>query len=162
LEARKGVDILLRAWPAIAQAVSGARLVLIGDGAQRQKIDRIIEKLSNVERRSSLSQPDLDLLLAQASIAFCPSYLEGFGLACAEAMAAGCCVIASNTDGLRSLIDDASGILVPAGDSLALADAAMRVLRNPPLRASIGAVAVTRIRRLCDPATSDAAFAAAL
>ncbi len=162
LEARKGVDVLLRAWPQIHHMVPDARLVIVGDGVQREKIDRMIGKLTGVERRSSLPQKELDLLLAQASVAFCPAYLEGFGLACAEAMLAGCCVIASNTDGLRSLIDDECGILVPPGDHAAFADAAIRALRNADLRTSISHAAVKRIKILCDPATADAAFIAAL
>ncbi len=162
LEARKGVDVLVRAWPRILQSVPGARLVIVGDGAQRGKIDRMISKLTGVERRPSLPQKELDLLLAQASVACCPAYLEGFGLACAEAMAAGCCVIASDTDGLRSLVDMDSGMLVTPGDDRAFADAVIRALRNETLRTRLGKNAAARIKHLCDPASCDAALAAAV
>lgn len=152
LEARKGVDVLLRAWPAIMQRVPDAQLVIVGDGVQRKKIDRLIAQTTGVQRQTNLSSEALQTLLQRAHIAFCPAYLEGFGLACAEAMAAGCTVITSDVDGLRQLIAQGqTGILVPAGDSEALAYATIGVFTNPEISIQLGACAKKSIQTLGDP-----------
>jgi glycosyltransferase involved in cell wall biosynthesis len=156
LDQRKGVGDLLRAWPSIHSQHPQARLVLVGDGSQRRMIDRLIARTTNVERRSTVTQQELDTLLARAQVAFCPAYLEGFGLACAEAMAAGCCVIASDADGLRQLVvQGESGVLVPAGDCDALAAAAVGVLSDPEQAHRLGKAAVARIRSVCDVVTAE-------
>ncbi len=163
LEERKGVSVILDAWTAIAKKFPLARLVIVGDGVQRTTIDRMIAELPRVERRSNLSKAELDALLLRASIAFCPAYLEGFGLACAEAMAAGCAVIASDVDGLRRLIvQGESGLLVPAGDSTAFAQATIGMLSDSNICQRFGSNARERIRRLCDPVRADAALCAAV
>lgn len=163
LEARKGVDVLLHAWPTILHHIPDAQLVIVGDGIERNKIDRLITQTLNVRRCASLSQHELDHLLACAAVAFCPAYLEGFGLACAEAMAAGCCVIASDTDGLRSLVKhETNGLLVLPGNSSALADAAVRVLSDADRCSSLGRAAAAHIAQACDPDRADAALRSVL
>lgn len=161
LEARKGVDILLHAWPTILQSFPHAQLVLVGDGVQRKNIDRFIGNTHGVVRQTNLSKDVLQALLQRASIAFCPAYLEGFGLACVEAMAAGCTVIASDVDGLRQLIvPGKTGLLVPAGDSEACASAAIGVLAHPEISGQIGENAKKSIQKMCNPTAADHALCA--
>lgn len=155
LEARKGVEVLLRAWLQVAHTLPQARLVIIGDGVQRTRIDAMIASLKNVERRTALSFQELQSLVQRAEIAVCPAYLEGFGLAAAEAMAAGTAVIASDVDGLRSLITHTdTGILVESGNSSALAQAVIRLLQEKDVTQKIAVAGQVFISRACDPAVS--------
>jgi glycosyltransferase involved in cell wall biosynthesis len=158
LEQRKGVTVLLQAWSSIAAAVPHARLVIVGDGVQRKTVDRMIASSPRVERCASVTQNELQDLLARAEVAFCPAYLEGFGLACAEAMAAGCIVIASDADGLRQLVQDNRGVLVPAGDGAALASATISLFADASNMKEIRSKGAAFIRTVCDPARADRAL----
>ncbi len=165
LEERKGVRVLLEAWHRVAAAVPDARLVLVGSGVQAERIDRMIASLQggSVQRIASLPQAELDRLLHAAQVAVCPSFLEGFGLAAAEAMAAGIAVIASDVDGLRSLVDhERTGLLVPPGDAEALAAAIIRLLSDDALRARVGAAARVDVRARFDPAACGRAVVEAI
>lgn len=158
LEARKGVEVLLRAWPTIVQHVPHARLIVVGDGVLQHSIDRCIRATVGAERRSHVSQETLHALLQEAQIAFFPAYLEGFGLACAEAMIAGCAVIASDVDGLRRFIQQGeNGMLVAAGDTHALAAAAIHLLQHPHVAQQMGERAMKHIRTVVNPLDADRA-----
>jgi glycosyltransferase involved in cell wall biosynthesis len=75
-----------------------------------------------------------------------PSLNEGMGRALIEAMAAGLPVIASRVGGIPALIEDEkNGLLVPAGDSLALAVAVRRILSDPPWARTVGQNAMQSI-----------------
>ena len=74
-----------------------------------------------------------------------PSRREGFGVACAEAMAHGRPVVASAVGGLLDLVvDEETGLLVPPGDVGALREALRRLLADEELRARLGANARRR------------------
>ena len=75
------------------------------------------------------------------AVALCfPSLYEGFGLPPLEAMASGCCLVASRTGAIPEIaIDGAHARLVEPGDVDALASAIQRVLEDPELRRTLGA-----------------------
>jgi glycosyltransferase involved in cell wall biosynthesis len=86
-------------------------------------------------------------LYARAAVVACPSLREGFGVACAEAMAHGRPVVASAVGGLRDLVvDGETGLLVPPGDVAALRAALERLLANGDLRRRLGEAARERVR----------------
>ena len=98
--------------------------------------------------------PSSPSLRAGAAIALAPSRsAETFGLAVAEAMAAGLPVAASRVGALPELLDD--GALVPAGDAQALAAAVMRLAGDR----SAGEANRRRVRALCSPEVVAAALA---
>ena len=128
----KGLDLLVRALPDVVVSFPAARLLIIGDGpetgcirelAQSEGVlDRVVW-MGMRERREAWS------LLTALDIALVPSRFEGFGLAAAEAQAAGLPVVAADVDGLREVIaDGVTGILVPPEDPSALARACVRLL----------------------------------
>ena len=89
-------------------------------------------------------------LYARAAVVACPSHREGFGLACAEAMAHGRAVVASDVGGLRDLVvDGETGLLVPPRDVAALRAALERLLGDAELRRRLGAAGRERVRELC-------------
>jgi len=153
LEARKGVDVLLRAWPEVLHSVPHARLDIIGSGIQAPAIDAAIAALGGtVKRTATLPLTELQQRVGQAQVALCPAYLEGYGLAAAEAMAAGCCTIAADSDGLRSLIThEVNGLLVPCGNAHALARAIIRALQDGECSFRMGKAARMHIEHVCNP-----------
>jgi len=145
LEARKGVEVLMRAWPVILRAMPGARLILIGEGWLEPQIDTAIRRVGpSVKRIPQASAEELAEIVSRAEAVVCPSYLEGFGLAAAEAMRSGTAVVASDTDGLRNLIEHGkTGLLFERGNKDALAAAVIRCLQDEELRSNMVGTART-------------------
>lgn len=120
LEARKGVDVLLKAWAHCAPALPDATLTIAGGGEMQRQV-----MAASLPRLLYLSRPDdteARALLAGADIFVAPaSYGESYGLVLAEAMAAGAVPIAAANDGYRSVLGaDGADMLVPPGDAQAL------------------------------------------
>ncbi|MBI5784939.1 MAG: glycosyltransferase family 4 protein [Rhodocyclales bacterium] len=131
----KGLDVLLAAWKEIA-GLGGARLFLAGDGPERA---RLVELCRSWGLESSVTflgnVADVPGLLTSSSIYVQPSYQEGLSNAVLEAMASGLPVVATRISGNEDLIADGeSGVLVPSGNSAAIA-AALRMLIEQPLTA---------------------------
>jgi glycosyltransferase involved in cell wall biosynthesis len=140
----------------ILELVVAARdrtLVVAGDGPLRAHVP---------EARGWLTRDELASLYARAAVVACPSHREGFGVACAEAMAHGRAVVASDVGGLRDLVvDGETGLLVPPGDVGALRAALERLLADRELRRRLGANARARVCALCAwPRVTDATLAA--
>jgi glycosyltransferase involved in cell wall biosynthesis len=137
----------------LVEAARGLRLVVAGDGPLR---DRVPGALGFVPPH------ELDRLYGRAAVVACPSYREGFGVACAEAMAHGRPVVASAVGGLLDLVvDGETGILVPPGDVAALRAALERLLGDPALRRRLGEAGRVRIaERFAEDAVTRATIAA--
>ena len=91
--------------------------------------------------------------LAVADLFCLPSYREGFGSVVIEAAAMGVPTVASRVVGLvDAVVDDMTGLLVPAKDADGLADALALLLGNPQLRRKLGIAAQARARALFDSA----------
>ena len=120
----------------LVEAARGMKLVVAGDGPLR---DRVPGALGFVPHHELLG------LYERAAVVACPSRREGFGVACAEAMAHGRPVVASAVGGLLDLVvDGETGMLVPPGDLPALKAALERMLGDPDLRRRLGAAARVR------------------
>lgn len=163
LEARKGVPTLLKAWPHVESQNADAHLVIVGDGVQRRSVDRLIHSCKRVIRIPSLPHAELSALVARAELSLCPSYLEGFGLAAAEAMLAGTAVIGSDVDGLQSLLGHGEfGKLVGVGDTDAWASAILELLRDAEMRNAFTLRAQKMMSSRFDPAQAKKAFVSAV
>ncbi len=135
LSPEKGVTDLLA-------AADGLNLVIVGDGPLRRDVPGALGFVPREEYEHRLSR---------AAIVVCPSRREGFGLACAEAMAFGKPVVATAVGGLRDLVvDGETGILVRAFDPGALRAGVDRLLADKALRHRLGAAGRARVARLCD------------
>jgi glycosyltransferase involved in cell wall biosynthesis len=122
----------------LAEAAAHLPLVVAGDGPLR---GRLPQSLGWVPHHELLR------LYERAAVVACPSHREGYGIACAEAMAHGRPVVASAVGGLRDLVvDGETGLLVPPGDVAALRDALERLLADADLRRRLGEAARARIR----------------
>jgi glycosyltransferase involved in cell wall biosynthesis len=136
------LDILIDAMPQILNTYSDAVLIVIGDGPDRLSLELRSKNLSIVDHIIWLGQKrpeEVYALYSIMDIVAVPSRFEGFGLAAAEAMAAGLPVVASATDGLTEIIENGeTGYLVPPGRSDALAASINKLLGNPKTRKSLG------------------------
>jgi glycosyltransferase involved in cell wall biosynthesis len=140
LAAEKGVDVAIDACRR-----AGIGLVIAGEGPEREALQARAGD-SEVRFVGHVDDAELAALRAGASIALVPSRsAETFGLAAAEAMAAGLPVAASRVGALGELLDERS--LVPPGDAGALALAITRLAGD---RAA-GAWGLQRVRALCAP-----------
>jgi glycosyltransferase involved in cell wall biosynthesis len=137
----------------LVEAARGHELVVAGDGPLRAKVP---------QARGWLPHEELERLYDRAAVVACPSHREGFGVVCAEAMAHGRAVVASDVGGLRDLVvDGETGLLVPPGDSGALRAALERLLADGELRRRLGAAARERARDYCSwDRVTDATLAA--
>jgi glycosyltransferase involved in cell wall biosynthesis len=115
----------------LVAAADGMKLVVAGDGPLR---DRVPGALGFVPHH------ELSPLYARAAVIACPSRREGFGVACAEAMAHGRPVVASAVGGLLDqVVDGETGLLVPPGEPERLRAALHRLLEEAQLRQRMGA-----------------------
>lgn len=151
LAPEKGIDMAVEACIA-----TGRPLLIAGEGPERERLQRLAQRAPEGQIRllGAISQPRLALLRASAALALMPSRCdETFGIAAAEAMAAGLPVIASDLGALGELLEPQA--LVPAGDVGALAD------RIDALWGDVqaGARNRVRVRELCAPEAVAAALA---
>jgi glycosyltransferase involved in cell wall biosynthesis len=139
----KGVDILLRAFAKTAGEVPSARLLIAGDGPDRERIKHLISDLrlaSKVTLYGHLANPDIDAAFNGAWVQAVPSlWAEPFGITAVEAAMRGTAVVASGSGGLREIVEDGeTGFLVPPGDVDALAEKLLLLLRDKNLAESLG------------------------
>jgi len=156
LEVQKGIDFLLRAFQRIVQRQPQARLVIAGHGKQRQALEALARELGLAGRaRFCGFRSDIPAVLAALDVFALTSRTEGFGVALAEAMAVGLPAIATRVDGVMDIVSDGvDGVLVDYGDVAGLADALVRLLRDPDERRRLGAAASRRARAFSPEATA--------
>jgi len=139
-EPRKGLQVLLRAWPKI-RARTGARLRVAGADPLAVRLLLSRERLSDdgIDILGFLSQDDLTAELQRAKALVAPSLGgESFGMVLTRAYACATPVIASDIDGYREVMTRAAALSFPAGDEGALVEAAVGLLENEPRRAALG------------------------
>jgi len=120
---QKGQDLLVEAWPAVRSAIPDARLYLVGDGPDRERLLHA----SGEGVRLMGHRDDVSDWLAASDVVALPSRWEGMSLAMLEAMACGRSIVATDVGGARETIGTAAGAVVDANSS-ALAAALVRRL----------------------------------
>ncbi|MGI8828156.1 MAG: glycosyltransferase family 4 protein [Candidatus Limnocylindria bacterium] len=138
LEPEKGHRFLIDAMPDIVRASPDAWLVIVGEGSQtdalRAQAAAFSDRIVFTGRRE-----DVSALTADLTVAVLPSLREAQGISILEAMARRVPVVASAVGGIPEVITSGvDGLLVPPGDSAALAAAVGSLLSDPSLRARMG------------------------
>ncbi|HEX3046279.1 MAG TPA: glycosyltransferase family 1 protein, partial [Bacillota bacterium] len=141
LNPRKNVAELIYAYSKIHRELLGRqKLLIIGpEGKHRECLQRLTESLSltdSVLFPGFIKSEDLPLFYNSADLFVYPSLYEGFGLPPIEAMACGTPVVCSNVSSLPEIVGDAA-LQVNPYDTLALAEAMIKVLSNSTLRQSL-------------------------
>ncbi len=147
----KGLPVLIEAFHSLLPDFPQLELTVIGKlrkGAARDLIDRLSLK-GRIRFVHGLSRADMAHEFNAATLAITPSLYEGFGLPAAEAMACGAPVIVSDGGALPEVAGEA-GIIVPKGDSAALAGAIAGLLNDPARRDSIAEACLARARAVFD------------
>lgn len=147
LAPEKGVETLVGAMCHLAARGNPVDLVVAGDGPRRRFVKNFIDHGEGGSRCRLLGDVgDVRGVLSAADMLVMPSRWEGFGLAAAEAMAASLPVVASDVAGLRDVVlPHRTGLLVPCGDVVALAEAVERLAGDKALRDRLGRAGRQRV-----------------
>ena len=150
----KGADVLVGALAQLHGQGLPLRLVLVGDGEERAKLQAQAQRLgiAAITRFAGrLPRSSIYGAIKGFDIAVVPSREEGFGLSALEAMAAGVPVVASRVDALQEVVvDGLTGLLCPANDPVGLADALTRLVGDAALRQRMGAAGVAHVESFYD------------
>ena len=145
-EPRKGLDVLLEAWPTVLEHVPDATLVAIGP----------VRRTSGIEWMGRVDEQTKCRLLA-GSAAYVAPHLggESFGIVLVEAMAVGTPVIASDLPAFRDVAQDAARY-APPGDAGQLAGNIVDLLLDPKARESLGRIGLERSKAFDWPVVATA------
>lgn len=146
----KGLRYLLEALAKVRTERDDARLVVIGKRKPSGQADRTIGRLgleNAVEFVSGVPDERIIELYAEAEVAVVPSLYEGFSLPAVEAMACGTPLVATSGGALPEVVgrDGETALVVPPGDSEALAAKLRWALGRSDLRSTIGAAGRQRV-----------------
>lgn len=148
----KAIDVVIRALAIVRRSVPDARLVIIGDGPDRARLERIArdENVAGaVEFAGRMSGEAMVRVLNRCHVFLNASPKEGWGLTVVEANACGVPVVGSNRPGLRDSIQDGvTGFLVPYGDVEAFAEKTAALLKDHALHESMSAAGEAWARSL--------------
>ena len=134
LAARKGYASLLRSFSKVNKIIPGVRLVIVGRGHLKKRLEKLSRKLGigeYVTIESSLPFDDLAFLFRVSDLVVYPSYYEGQGLIPLEAMASGTPVVTVDHGPLPEMVDDSVGKLFTMGDNDSMSSAIIEEIENP-------------------------------
>jgi phosphatidylinositol alpha-mannosyltransferase len=139
-EPRKGLSVLLEALPALTKRVPDVELLVAGPG-DPDDVEIPAGHAGQVHLLGLVSEADKARVYATGDVYVAPNtHGESFGIVLIEAMAAGTPVVASDLEAFRRVLDDGeAGVLVPVGDSAALAEALGDLLLDPDRRRRLSA-----------------------
>jgi glycosyltransferase involved in cell wall biosynthesis len=141
LEPRKGHQYLLEAMPRIIEEVPNVKLLLIGNGSLKNKLQELCKELK-IENHTIFvgTRNDIEKIIHLIDVSILPSLCgEGLSASLLESMAAEKPVVATDVGGTYELLEHGkNGFLVPPRDSSALAKAIITIIKNRKLAAEMG------------------------
>ncbi|NYT46301.1 glycosyltransferase [Alcaligenaceae bacterium] len=148
---KKGTEYLIRAFGSIAERVSDATLVIIGDGPLRPSLEALASTLGLGQRirfMGAQAHAEVIAMMRQTAVLALPSVTaksgdaEGLGMVLLEAAAHGVPMVATAHGGIPEVVrEGTTGFLVPERDIDLLAERIQRLLDNDALRHTMGAQA---------------------
>ena len=150
LHPSKGHKYLIEAVDHLRETHPFIRILIIGDGPLQKELMGEAQARGLHEQINFIGyRNDVYRILAASNALVQPSVFEGFGLASAEAMACGLPVISTNLPSIAEVVrHEKTGLLVPPGDSHALAKAMATFVDNPALAAICGANGKQRVEKM--------------
>jgi glycosyltransferase involved in cell wall biosynthesis len=146
----KGHEVAVRAFAEIYQQYPEARLLLVGDGPERARVEECVRNLGLTQCVIFAGEQPSPVPFLAASTIFASPLIyadtfvtkEGIGVVVLEAMAAGLPVIVSDYPTTRDFVrNEATGMIVEPGSPAALAKAIRQLIAHPELRNSLGSAA---------------------
>jgi glycosyltransferase involved in cell wall biosynthesis len=151
---RKGIRFLVEAVALLKPRFPDLKVVVAGDGFERPDLIALAERLDiarDVTFLGWVPNSELPQYYRAAALSVIPSLEEGFGIPAAEAMGCETAVVASDAGGLPEVVEHGvTGLIVPRGDTSALAEAIGELLADPARRARMGRAGRERALRLFD------------
>jgi len=140
LRRKKGHHVLLEAIPAVLKEVPDALFVFAGNGPQTENIEAQIQKLGIGKNVRLLGlRKDVEAILRGIDLFVLPTFQEALGTSILEASAMERAVISTRVGGVPEVVDEGeTGLLVEADNAGELAEAIIKLLKNPGLRAKMG------------------------
>lgn len=139
LHEEKGHRVLFDAIPDVTAAVGPVQWLVVGDGPDRAVLESDVARRCLDDVRFLGHRSDIAGLISRSTVVVLPSLAESFGFAALEASSVGRPVVASDAGGLPEVVvDGVTGLVVPAGDSRALAEALCRLLKEPEWADELG------------------------
>jgi glycosyltransferase involved in cell wall biosynthesis len=145
----KGQRHLIEAAMIVLRQVPDARFVIAGEGELRESLERMIKE-NRLEKHVILAgfRPDVLSLHKAFDIFVMSSVTEGLGTSLLDAMACGKPIVATTAGGIPEVVvDGETGFLVPPRDHRAMAEALVKLLKDPELRKKMGHAGLARARR---------------
>jgi glycosyltransferase involved in cell wall biosynthesis len=138
---RKGHRVLLQALPGLFEEFPEMRVIFFGQGPLEDKLKRQVSEAGMGGRVTFAGfRTDLPQILPCLDLVVHPALMEGLGIALLQAAGAGVPIVAVNAGGMPEVVRDGiNGLLVPPGDSVALATAIRRLLSDRSLMQRMGA-----------------------
>ena len=144
-----GIDILATVYAQVRQRIPDARLLIVGDGPERESLRTRLELIGagdDIEFAGAVSPEHVSPWLARMDVALAPYPADApfyfSPLKVVEYMAAGVAVVASDIGQIPSLVDHGvTGLIVPAGDAHACAAACLTLHKSPDVRRALGTAA---------------------
>jgi len=128
---QKGVEYLIRAKEFLSE---DAEIVIVGDGPMFEELKAIVE-FENIEGITFTgARTDVEKIMPAADVFVLSSLSEGRPTVLLEAMASGKPVVATNVGGIPEIVNDKIGILVNPEDSVGLAEALNKILKDKKLQ----------------------------
>lgn len=147
--ALKGVSTAIRAFLEIAGTFPEHQLLIVGHCPDLSPFKLLAQDHPRIEFHGGVPHPTALELIENCSILILPSFTEGMPRVIIEAFAARRPVVATSVGGIPFLVRDGiDGLLVPAGNSQALAKAMSTILLNPELAGKLAASAHNRARTM--------------
>jgi glycosyltransferase involved in cell wall biosynthesis len=146
----KGIRELVEAFRELSTTHANLRLLLVGDFETGDPVEPQIREY--IESTATILRPgfvgDTAPYYGLMDVFVLPTYREGFPQVCLEAQASAVPVVTTTATGaIESVVDGITGVLVPVGDSQALARAIAQLLADPALRQKMGKAARERTER---------------
>lgn len=144
LAANKGIDYLVHAIPLVVKEVPDAKFVICGEGEEKPHVEAYIDQVGvrkHIEFKGKVNLDQMVELYSTSAMFVFPSInrLEAFGIVQLESMACFTPVVASNIPGVNNVMDPGeSGLLVEPRDPEALAQAIIKILKDPSLAERMG------------------------
>jgi glycosyltransferase involved in cell wall biosynthesis len=148
----KDIATLIKATSLVVPHAPDFRLVIAGDGPCRPELGALVARLELTDRVTFLGVvQDVPPLLASARLFVLPSLSEGISLTLLEAMASGLPVVATRVGGNPEVVaDGTTGLLVPSGHPVALAEAIVSIYTNPARGVTLGRAGRARVEQFFD------------